>query len=114
MKVFESIFGRRGQEIDANAAHKLIKENKKLVIIDARKQIYFDKNRLKSAINVPVEEMIRRLKELEKYKNKDILVYCQTGIQSKSAAIILRRSGFENVYNLKNGLDEYVRKMTIL
>ena len=40
-----------------------------------------------------------------KDKDKIVIVYCQSGVRSKKAIKILKKSGFKNLYNLKNGLD---------
>ena len=38
-------------------------------------------------------------------KEKKILVCCQYGVRSKKAAEILENLGYNNVYNLKEGLE---------
>ena len=54
----------------------------KVVLLDVRTNEEFTGNapdkfgRLDGAINIPVQELASRIKELNQYKNKDILVYC--------------------------------------
>lgn len=42
-----------------------------------------------------------------KDKNAPVLVYCQKGIRSQSAASYLTKQGFTQVYHLKGGYDSY-------
>ena len=46
----------------------------------------------------------KRLKELEKYKSRPIVVACRTGTRSGSAVKILRSNGFAGAVNLGGGI----------
>lgn len=61
----------------------------------------------KRAINVNVEELEMRLGELEKYKNKEILVYCSHNHRSPRASYLLGTRGFINVKNLVGGVSTF-------
>jgi rhodanese-related sulfurtransferase len=41
---------------------------------------------------------------LSKYKGRPIVVSCRSGSQSSAACHILRKAGFEEVFNLKGGV----------
>jgi rhodanese-related sulfurtransferase/predicted RNA-binding Zn-ribbon protein involved in translation (DUF1610 family) len=58
----------------------------------------------KNAININVEELEKRMAELEKYKDREILVYCSHSRRSPRAAIMLTDHGFKNVKNLAGGV----------
>jgi len=45
-----------------------------------------------------------RIKELDKFKSKPILVSCRSGQRSAQACRILKKQGFENVTNLAGGV----------
>ena len=51
-------------------------------------------------------ELQRRIDELEKFKGREIVCYCQTGSRSLSASIKLRRQGFTTA-NLRGGMGEW-------
>lgn len=53
-----------------------------------------------------MQELNDRLKELEKYKNIKIIVYCRSGNRSEIATKILNKNGFYAV-NLKGGINEW-------
>lgn len=50
---------------------------------------------------VPLAELNQRLNEMD--NNRDLVVFCQTGIRSKTAVGILKQNGFKNSYSLKGG-----------
>jgi rhodanese-related sulfurtransferase len=60
--------------------------------------------RLKNAVNIPVQELKDRIKELEPYQNKNIVVYCSHAHRSAAAAYQLTQQGFTKVTNLLYGM----------
>jgi rhodanese-related sulfurtransferase len=44
------------------------------------------------------------MKELERFKERAVIVSCATGNRSGSAAALLRKNGFTNVVNLAGGV----------
>jgi rhodanese-related sulfurtransferase len=41
---------------------------------------------------------------LKKYKEKNVIVYCDSGSTGAAAARVLARQGFKQTFNLKGGL----------
>lgn len=60
--------------------------------------------RLNNAVNIPVQELADRLKELENWKDKPIVVYCSHSHRSPRASYILSQNGFTNVTNMLGGM----------
>jgi rhodanese-related sulfurtransferase len=58
----------------------------------------------KNAININVTELESRAKELDKYKGKEILVYCSHAHRSATASYFLSTHGFKNVNNMLGGV----------
>ncbi len=56
-----------------------------------------------SSIHIPLHELSSRMKELEKYKGKEIICYCASGSRSVSAGIKLKKAGF-TAGNLRGGI----------
>jgi len=74
------------------------------LLIDVRED-----NELKDAAiadhkHIPLGKVLGRLGELEKFKEKDIVVYCRSGHRSASACRTLSKNGFEKIHNLKGGI----------
>lgn len=92
------------KNINADEAHKLINENKSMVILDVRTKGEFDSGHIPKAKNIPVESISSRVKELDKYKDSPILVHCASGGRSPSAVKVLVNNNFTQVYHLSSGL----------
>ncbi|RDY23995.1 rhodanese-like domain-containing protein [Romboutsia maritimum] len=83
-------------------------ENKKIdLIIDLRSVENYSKEHIPGAINIPINEIPDKLEFLEKYKDKNIVLYCGIGSQSLSAGKVLLLNGFKNIYSLSNGIKDY-------
>lgn len=72
-------------------------------IIDVRSKKEYQEGHINGAINIPLFSIKKNIDKIN--KDKKILVYCQSGTRSQKALVILKELGFENVYNLKGGLD---------
>lgn len=59
---------------------------------------------IKNAINIPVQELQKRMHELEAYKNKPIIVYCSHSHRSPRASYMLTQAGFTNITNMSGGM----------
>ena len=84
-------------------AMNLIKNNE-VVIVDVRD---FNENKdisLPDSINIPINELTIKIKEIVPNKNQNILVYCSSGSRSIFACQILANLGYNKVYNLQGGL----------
>ena len=49
------------------------------------------------------------MKELNQYKDKEIIVYCASGMRSSLASLTLNQNGF-NAFNLSGGISAYPQK----
>ena len=71
-------------------------------IVDVRTPTEYDFWHIPGAINVPVQQLRKKLDKLQ--KNNFVGVYCRVGIRSYRAYRILRLNGFINVATLAGGL----------
>jgi len=91
--------------------NKLIK-NKNTFLIDARKPFEYNVGTFKGAINPKVDnfrEFPNYLKKLD--KKKAIAMFCTGGIRCEKASVYLEKNGFNNVYQLKGGIINYLKKV---
>ena len=77
----------------------------KVALIDVRTEDEFALGSIPGAINIPLDEMRDRLKEVP--AGRPIIVFCGVGLRGYLASNILRDNGFENVRNLVGGLKLY-------
>ena len=61
------------------------------------------------AKHIPLRQLAGRLQELDKFKGKPVLVTCRSGQRSASAYRMLRKDGFETVYNQAGGIIAWER-----
>jgi rhodanese-related sulfurtransferase len=95
------------QNVSAIEAVLLMSRNKALVL-DVRDAAEFAAGHIQGAKNIPVAELASRLKEIEKFKDKTVLVHCQRGMRAKTACGILRAQQFSQLHNLQGGLDTWI------
>jgi len=73
------------------------------LLIDVRSVAEFASGHILGARSIPLADLERRAGELDKRKDKPVIVYCNAGNASGSAVALLRRRGFGNVVNLSGG-----------
>jgi len=74
------------------------------VLLDVREMNEVKTGMLDKAIHIPMSALKKRLPELDKFREKSILVYCRSGSRSGSVCRTLSSRGFEKVYNLAGGI----------
>ncbi|HEX9628028.1 MAG TPA: rhodanese-like domain-containing protein [Acidiferrobacterales bacterium] len=88
--------------LPVNEAVRLI-NSESAVLIDVREPNEFRSGHIPNAVNVPMSGLAARLPEIAKYKDKPIVVSCQTSQRSARAALILRKHGFGTAHVLAGG-----------
>ncbi len=94
---------RRGASVTPNEAVMLINHGNALVL-DVREDVEFAMNHIAGARHLPLSLLASHLNELDKWKNKPVIVNCQSGMRSAKACAVLRKNGFTQVSNLAGGL----------
>ena len=74
------------------------------VVMDARNKNEFDSGHLSGAILIALPDIKAHPEKLEKYSDKSLIIYCQTGARSNEACQHLSKQGFENLFNLEGGI----------
>lgn len=87
----------RAGNISGDQARRLVGEGARLV--DVRTPEEFADGHLPGAINIPVQDLERRIDELGP-KERPIVLYCRSGMRSGRAARQLSSAGFVAVHNL--------------
>ena len=74
------------------------------VFLDTRDEGEYRAGHIPEAIHIPLKHLPDRVTELAKNKDFPIIAYCRSGNRSNQVGGILKKHGFENVYNLGGGL----------
>ena len=97
--------------IEPNKWNKLIKD-KDTLVLDSRKPFEYDVGTFKKSINPKVDNFRDFPKYLSKLnKKKPIAMFCTGGIRCEKASFFLKKKGFKNVYQLKGGILNYLKKV---
>lgn len=86
-------------------AVRLINQN--ALVLDLRPAEAFAAGHLAGARNLPLDQLAQAGDTLKKYKEKPVVVYCDTGATSGSAARKLAEQGFTKAVNLRGGLEAW-------
>ena len=97
---------RGGKSVSAQELVNLVNRDGALVI-DVRDAKEFGEGHIVNAINIPHASLSDRISELEKHKDKPIVVACKMGQHAGMAGTVLRKAGFENVARLQGGITEW-------
>ena len=104
--LFWSYFGNRLRgikDIDHIAAMQLI-NHKNALLLDVREQSEYDAGHVLNSKLIPLGKLAGRIGELEKYREKPIVVICRSGQRSASACAYLGKQGFAQAHNLSGGI----------
>lgn len=95
-----------GQSLSPQQATQLV-NGQNGVLVDIRKKDEFKAGHIAGAVNIEYANFSNKLSELEKHKDKPIIVVCKTGTTAGAAGAILRKSGFTQVNKLSGGILEW-------
>lgn len=83
--------------------------NDDALVLDVREDKEFAAGHIPKARHIPLGQLAGRIKELDKFKGKPVLVTCRSGQRSASACRMLKKAGFETVYNQAGGIIAWER-----
>ena len=86
-----------------NQLTRLINDER-AVTVDVREAKEFVDGKLPGALHIPASELKNRLSELDRYKERPVILYCARGQRAPSSANTLARAGFMKLHNLHGGL----------
>jgi len=90
------------QQVSPEEATRLY--NQGAVVLDVRTDAEYKTGFIGEARHISPSELKDKISTLEHYKDKQLLVYCQSGARSGSASSKLVKAGFTKVANLRGGL----------
>lgn len=76
---------------------QVLRENKKVLLVDVRIEREYTEECMQGAVNVPLLSIIKNPFVFSEERDKLILLYCKEGYQSKAAAQCLLEAGYEKV-----------------
>ncbi len=96
---------RNGQTVSTAEATTMINRQNALVL-DIRDKADFKAGHLVNAVNIPYASRAQRMSELDKERERPIVLVCKTGQTVSMAGKMLREKGF-NAVRMKGGMMEW-------
>lgn len=95
------------EQADTLKATRLFNDD--ALVLDVREDKEYAAGHIPKAKHIPLGQLGKRMQELEKFKGKPILVTCRSGHRSARACGMLKKAGFETVYNQAGGIIAWER-----
>ena len=106
------MFNSNVKNVSAEEAYNLINEDKEFVILDVRTKEEYDGGHIPGAKLFPVQGLSMNIDQLDKYRDKPVLVYCASGGRSPRAVDTLVNNDFTNLYHLSRGISSWKYNVT--
>lgn len=94
------------KSISAQKGLEIVETETNVLTLDVRTPQEFTGplGHIEGAKLIPVQELSNRVKEIDQYKDKKVVLVCQSGNRSKVAGNILVQNGFKNVMEIETGM----------
>jgi rhodanese-related sulfurtransferase len=79
------------------------------VLIDVREPWEFEYCRIEGSVLIPLGELAARIDELP--DDRPLVIVCHHGNRSWLAAAMLKQGGFDEVHNLRGGVEEWAAEV---
>jgi len=103
MLLWSLIMERSGPSVSPMQA-TLMMNREDAVLLDVREATEFNQGRIPNARNIPLTQLDKRLDEIDKFKDKAVIVNCASGTRSGKACGLLRKRGYAKVFSLAGGI----------
>ena len=77
------------------------------VFLDLRDAADYKQGYIADALHIPATKLAERLSELEKYRERPVILVCKMGQQAAAAGKQLKANKFEKVYKMSGGMMEW-------
>lgn len=95
------------KQIDNQTAVALINKQD-AVVVDVRTQDEFARGHIAGSHHMPLAQIEQgNTTEIDKHKEKPVIVVCETGARAETAGSKLVKAGFQQVYLLRGGLTQW-------
>jgi rhodanese-related sulfurtransferase len=107
MLLWPMISGGGSQNLSPAEATLLMNREDALVL-DVRESGEWSTGHIPGARHITLAQLDKRMSEIEKFKDRPIIICCASGNRSSSACGRLKKGGFEKVFNLSGGISAWL------
>jgi rhodanese-related sulfurtransferase len=97
---------RGGASVSTNTLINMVNRNNALVL-DVRDSKDYKAGHIVDSLNIPYANFDKRAEELEKHKERPIIIVCKMGQHAGAVGSKLKALGFEDVRRLGGGMAEW-------
>ena len=100
---------RRGPMLEFEEFKRRLDTGNGLLVLDVRPGEAFtgEQGHIEGAVNIPLDELPRRMAELEDYLERPVAIVCRTDRMSAKAAVLLTQEGFTDVQVVRGGMTKW-------
>ena len=98
-----SEMNKGGKKIEPNELTQLVNKES-AILIDLRKKEDYENGHIMTALNYPHQEFDNQMHELEKFKDRPIILVCDMGRNSANIGEKLKKAEFEKTFRLNGGM----------
>lgn len=96
------LMGQDVAEVSVQQANGMSQQG--ALLLDVREESEYAALHAPQAKLMPLGDVSSRLKEIDAYKDKPVVVVCRSGRRSAKAVAILKEAGFTQVSNVQGGM----------
>lgn len=85
----------------------LLINHEEAVVLDVREENEYKQGHILNAMHIPLSTLTSKIGRLDKLRHRPIIANCLNGHRSARACGLLKKQGFEKVYNLKGGINAW-------
>jgi UPF0176 protein len=99
--------------ITAAELQKLYKDNEDFTILDLRNNYEIIVGQFEKTVHPDLKnfrELPQKISSIKHLKNKKVIAVCTGGIRCEKATCLLKKKGFKNLFQLKDGIHTYMQQ----
>ena len=111
------LFGKGYFELTPPKLSEQMELHQGLLIVDLRDERKYKNNHIKGAVLHPFDDFLKSVLmdgEYQEFKQRKLVLICDTGHQSRVAASILAEEGFVKAYSLNRGMRRWSKWQNLL
>ncbi len=100
-------------EVSVEELQNMYENKEDFVVLDLRNDFEIESGKFENTIDPKLghfRDLPKKLAEMQDLKNKKVVTVCTGGIRCEKATCLLKREGFTDVYQLKDGIHTYMKE----
>ena len=93
--------------VDVGSVRRLIKEGRRVKLLDVRTPAEFESAHIRGAYNVPLDRLGEHREELRRHVADPVVLVCRSGQRARRAEQALREIGMRNLHVLDGGMNAW-------